>query len=183
MPETTEEDFQTKANEYGKSAIANIREMIEAMEHSQECNGTVDCPDCDGTGCANTAPNNEEEDCKTCQGNGEIECPEGKDSDEPDAWHDEERARTRIEEDALSVEIRGDWHTPGDEESNGATEYNILLTTGGPAARIVGDLDRGQPTSAVFEFQDWFKPWTEVYADSADRAVLLKYAQCFYFGD
>ena len=183
MSETKEQDFQKQAEEYGKTAIGNIREMIEAMEHAAECSGTVECPDCDGTGKADTAVNNKEEDCKTCSGIGETACAEGKDSDDPDAWHDEERARERIEEDALSVEVRGDWHTPGDEDSEGATEYNILLTTGGPAARIVGNLDRGQPTSAVFEYQDWFKPWTEVYTGQADAAVLLQYAQCFYFGD
>ena len=181
--ETTEQDFKKKAEEYGKCAIGNIREMIEAMEHAAECSGTVECTDCNGTGRTNTAVNDEEEDCKTCKGAGEIDCPEGKDSDEPEAWHDEERARQHIEEDALSVEVRGDWHTPGDDDTSGATEYNILLTTGGPAARIVGQLDRGQPSSAVFEYQDWFKPWTEVYTDSADSAILLKYAQCFYFGE
>jgi hypothetical protein len=185
MPKAKEEkDFQTQANEYAKTAIGSIREMVEAMEHAEDCSGTVECPDCDGTGRADTAPNNEEEDCKTCQGNGEIDCPEGKDSDDPEAWHDSERARQRIEEDALSVEVRGDWHTPGSEDSDGeATEYQILITTGGPAARIVGELDRGQATSAKFEYQDWFKPWTEAYTDSADDAVMLKYAQTFYFGE
>ena len=48
----------------------------------------------------------------------------------------------------------------------------------------MGKLDQyKQPTSASFEYQDWFKPWTEVYTDSADDEVMLTYAQCFYFGE
>lgn len=184
MPKTKaepEKDFQTQANEYAKIAISNIREMVAAMEHAAECDGTTECDECEGTG-STIDDQQDHHDCKKCEGSGEIPCTEGHDSDDPDSWHDEERARERIQEDALSVEVRSDWHTPGDETSE-ATEYCILLTTGGPAARIVGDLDRGQPTRARFEYQDWFKPWTEAYTDSADDAVMLQYAQQFYFGE
>jgi hypothetical protein len=187
MPKVKEQekDFQTQANDYAKIAISNIREMVEALEHAGECNGEMECTDCAGTGKADTAVNNEEEDCKTCKGAGTTECTEGKDSDEPESWHDEERARERIQEDALSVEVRSDWHTPGsDDIDTQDCEFAILLTTGGPAARIVGELDRyKQPCKARFEYQDWFKPWTEAYTDSADDAVMLRYAQQFYFGD
>jgi hypothetical protein len=180
---TPEETFEEQAKKYAACSIASIREMIEAMEHARDCDG--DCSECDGSG---TIPHvdpidgdGEEETCETCKGTGK--CTEGADSDCPENWHDEDSARQRIEEDALSVEVRSDWHTPGDEDANEATEYNILITTGGPAARITGNLDRGQPTSAVFEYQDWFKPWTEVYTGQADASILLQYAQCFYFGE
>ena len=94
--------------------------------------------------------------------------------------------RERISsEDALDVEVRSDWHTPGMASEDRATEYRILLGTGGPASRIVGDLDEyGQPTNARFEFQDWFKPWTAAndLSDEQEK-TLLEYAQQFYFGE
>ena len=183
---TPEETFQEAANKYATCAIGNIREMVEAMEHAEECSGERECPACEGTGKLENQLNcdtGETPECDNCKGTGIIECIEGKDSDEPEAWHDRDRARERIEEDALSVEVRSDWHTPGDEDAD-ATDYQILITTGGPAARIVGELDQyKQPRTAIFEYQDWFKPWTEVYTDSADTEVMLTYARCFYFGE
>ena len=180
-----EKDFQTQANEYAKVAIQNIREMIEAMEHAEECNGEMECQTCAGTGTLETDYENLKagDDCPTCEGTGEVPCTEGKDSDDPEAWHDRDHARERIEEDVLSVEVRSDWHTPGDSESTD-TEYQILITTGGPAARIVGELNQyHEPSTAKFEYQDWFKPWTEAYTSSADDAVMLQYARVFYFGE
>jgi len=177
--------FEEQAHEYAICAIGTIRLMIEAMEHARECTGETECSICEGTG--EFKPDHhqaEPTECEACNGTGTVTCTEGSDSDCPEAWHDEDEARQRIEEDALSIEVRSDWHTPGDEDSaKDATEYNILITTGGPGARITGNLDRGQPTSAVFEYQDWFKPWTEVYTGSADASILLQYAQVFYFGE
>ena len=98
-------------------------------------------------------------------------------------WHDEDGAQRIIDEDPLSIQVRGDWHTPGSEDGAEPAEFEILLTTGGPAARIIGDLSGGQPTRARFEYQDWFKPWTEVILDSADSAIVLEYAQTFYYGE
>jgi hypothetical protein len=71
---------------------------------------------------------------------------------------DEDDARQRISEDPLSVEVRSDWTTPGEELE--AAEFCILLCTGGPAVRIVGELNRGEPCRAWLEYQDWGTPWT-----------------------
>ena len=91
---------------------------------------------------------------------------------------------TCIQEDPLSVEVRSDWHTPGDTDANKPTEYNILLGTGGPAARIVGELSEyGEPVTAKFEYQDWFKPWTEADVTAAETETMLEYARHFYFGE
>lgn len=93
---------------------------------------------------------------------------------------DTDEARRTIEEDALSVQIRSGWHSPG--EAGEAEEYEILLCTGGPAVRIVGDLGRfNEPDDARLQCQDWFTSWTEVF--DVDHDVLLAYAHCFYFGD
>ena len=147
-----EEQFHAEAKKYAEACIGNIREMLEKLEHSRECDGE----EIDGEPCEHL---NDEE------------------------WHDEDGAQRAIDEDPLSIQVRDGWKDPG-AESDGPEDYEILLTTGGPAARIVGRLGScSQPYIATFEYQDWFKPWTEVYVNSADRAVLLEYAQRFYYGD
>lgn len=93
---------------------------------------------------------------------------------------DEDDALEAVQGDALSVEVRSDWHTPGDSSED--TEYCILLSTGGPATRIIGDLDQWkQPVSATLQVQDWGTPWTDYHG--ADEDTLLAYAQCFHFGE
>lgn len=95
---------------------------------------------------------------------------------------DREEAETRIHEDALSVEVRGDWHTPGESTERAATEFQILLSTGGPASRIMGELDEhGEPHRAWLEVQDWGTPWTQYF--DIEQDTLLTYARCFYFGE
>lgn len=97
---------------------------------------------------------------------------------------DREEAETRIQEDALSVEMRGAWYTYDTEPADAAkpVEFNILLATGGPAVRIMGELDEhGQPDRAWLEVQDWGTPWTRYF--DIEQDTLLTYARCFYFGE
>lgn len=107
-----------------------------------------------------------------------------------------EDAEQAIHEDALSVEVRSDWHAPGEQALGGNGEYCILLCTGGPAVRVVGELTCGEPETARMEVQDWFTPWVEFrpIADKAEHAkdkfsgydsepILLDYARCFWFGE
>ena len=93
-----------------------------------------------------------------------------------DGCENEDEARQRIDEDPLSLRIFGE-RTDGEWV---ASDYELLLTTGGPAVRIIGDLDNGEATSARLQVQDWFKPWSEYIA--ADTDVLMAYVGCFYFG-
>lgn len=104
------------------------------------------------------------------------------------AAHDddaEERATETIREGALSVLVRDGWRDPGPRDPNetdGPEEYEVLITTGGPAVRIRGKLGRWcEPETAALEVQDWWLPWTE-YRE-ADPAVLLAWVACFCFGD
>jgi len=86
-----------------------------------------------------------------------------------------------ISEGPLEVSIRADWHSPDDDEDTDL-EYKILLCTGGPAVRIIGDLGQWkQPDTAKLEYQDWCIPWTELYTDSDEDEALLTYARQFYF--
>jgi len=98
--------------------------------------------------------------------------------------YDEEGMMERIQENALSVEVRRSWYLPGSEDK--PDQFCILLCTGGPAVRIVGDLDNYlQPSSPVrVQFQDWGTPWTEwLGITSKQREHVLAYCQMHYFGE
>ncbi|MDP7647768.1 MAG: hypothetical protein QGH82_06855 [Candidatus Woesearchaeota archaeon] len=97
-------------------------------------------------------------------------------TDELDNDDEEKRdeALEMIHQDPLEVKTRTDF--------NGSRQYMILLGTGGPAARIIGDLnDYDEPKTARFEFQDWFKPWTKARTTGAEEQTMLEYARQFYF--
>ena len=96
-----------------------------------------------------------------------------------------EAARERITESALSVEVRSGWYSPGcpDDDRKAPEEGCILLSTGGPALRILVDLDEyGFPTDTTMEYQDWGTPWTEYHPGSNDAKDVLLFAAEFYFG-
>lgn len=90
----------------------------------------------------------------------------------------EEEARERIEQDALSVEVRSDWVTPGEEMTAG--EFRVVLCTGGPHVEIVGDLDRGTPSRPRVLYKDWGESG-ELF--DFDHDAVLAYCQVFYFGE
>ncbi len=99
-----------------------------------------------------------------------------------DAMKDADEARERIQEGPLSVEVRSGWTSPG--ETMEAEDFCILLSTGGPALRIRGELDQyKQPCRAWLEYQDWGTPWTEYHGDGCENSTLLTYCRQFYFGD
>ena len=88
-----------------------------------------------------------------------------------------------IQEDPLSVQVRSDWEYPGREFE--PAEFLIELSTGGPATRIVGELDQyKEPTRPRLQHQDWFKPWTEYLDATSDQDEALDwYCGMFYFGE
>ena len=99
-------------------------------------------------------------------------------------WKTEDDVRQAIQEDPLEVSVRSGWYAPGSGPDSAPVEYKILLCTGGPAVRIVGQLDQyAQPVSANLQFQDWFTPWIEYDGDDMDENILLAYAGEFYFGE
>lgn len=95
---------------------------------------------------------------------------------------DSDAVRQLIWEGPLSIEVRDGWRSRGSVSE--AEEYKILLTTGGPALRIIGELDQyNQPGNARLEYQDWGTPWTEFATTSEQDEAILTYAQQFYFGE
>lgn len=62
--------------------------------------------------------------------------------------------------------------------------YEILLSTGGPAVRITGQLsEHGEPETAALQWQDWGTLWTELDVSTDDLAALLDFASYFYFAE
>lgn len=97
-------------------------------------------------------------------------------------YADTDEARQAIQEHPLEIAVKSGWHAPG--ENGDDDEFMILLCTGGPAVRIVGELDQyKQPARAWIECQDWFINWQEWYGENFDADLLLQYCQEFYFGE
>jgi hypothetical protein len=85
----------------------------------------------------------------------------------------QEDAEEALYNDPLDIEYRSGWGST--REDMQPEEFYILLCTGGPAVRIMGELDfNGEPHRAWIEFQDWGTPWTMLF-DGQDDA--LDYAQ------
>lgn len=100
--------------------------------------------------------------------------------------NDDDDAREEVEqtihEDALSVETRSGWRSPG-SKPEADSEFTILLCTGGPAVRIIGDLsEHAEPEKARLEYQDWGTPWTPYPLTSDEEGAVLEYCRTFYFG-
>ena len=106
---------------------------------------------------------------------------------EGETFTDPDDIRDRATEQALSVEVRSDWHPPGaDLESASMSEYRVLLSTGGPALQLTGDLDQWcEPQNALLQYQDWFTPWCDYEPEDLEDLddALLWFAGCFYFGE
>jgi hypothetical protein len=101
-----------------------------------------------------------------------------------DCPHDEDEAREAITADALDVQVRGEWHTPGALDGAAPYEYKIMLCWGGPAVQIMGTLDNfNQPDSARLQYQDWFTEWMDYPLTKTEEETLLTYAQQFYFDE
>lgn len=85
----------------------------------------------------------------------------------------------------LSVLVRSGWHFPG--ETFESAEFEILLSTGGPACRILGELDRGEVAwqagrRPTIQHQDWGTPWTDS-PYNVDINALQWFCEQFYYGE
>ena len=108
-----------------------------------------------------------------------------KDAQEADDSEAIEAAERAIDEDPLSVQVRDGWRAPG-AESEGPEEFEVLLSTGGPASRIRGQLDdNGYPENFFVEVQDWFQPWQSFVGMTGEQGDLIRdyYLSRFYFGE
>lgn len=176
--DTRREEQQKSLQEIGEGAAECLAEMVNALECDYDRRETLrserddwkpdpnDEPGCPATWAeANPDDAAELADIETCAGDCESE----------------DDARERIQEDPLCIELSGTWSVGSEPEAERAY---ILLGTGGPAVRIVCELDSDmQPRRAWIEAQDWGTAWTEYHGDAISRDQLLKYCSVFYFGE
>jgi hypothetical protein len=92
---------------------------------------------------------------------------------------DREDAEQRIQEDPLSLQFRSGWANSKEEFE--VEEFELLLSTGGPAVRIIGEVRDGEPHRPRLQAQDWGTAWTD-YLDQSTN-VLETYCRCFCFGE
>lgn len=85
----------------------------------------------------------------------------------------QDEALERLENNPLDIQFRSGWESYTSDFT--PSEFSILLCTGGPAVRILGEMDdNGYPYRAWVEYQDWGTPWTEL---GLYQAVALEYAR------
>jgi len=99
-----------------------------------------------------------------------------------DDYKKQDEIKEGINNSALSVEFRSGWSTNFDELE--IEEFKILLSWGGPALRVIGDLDQyKQAENIKLQFQDWGTPWTDYELTEKEEESLNWFCNCFYFGD
>jgi hypothetical protein len=91
-----------------------------------------------------------------------------------------EQIRDHVTEIPLSLLVRSDWHVPGGESTY--SQFELLLSTGGPAIRILGELDSYcEPYRPALQFSDWGVSWTD--HPESNIYALLWFARHFYYGE
>jgi len=115
-----------------------------------------------------------------------------KEAESNDDYETQEKMTYKAEVEALSVDFRSGWSCSPDDLGS-PEEFKILLSTGGPACQIIGNLDQShQPIDIEIQYQDWGTPWEPLqlnctYADkspniTSDYKALEWFCNCFYFG-
>ena len=104
---------------------------------------------------------------------------------ESNDYNQQDELRESVLNSALSVEFRSGWYSSLDEETK-PEEFKILLSWGGPALRIIGELDDYGPVNPKLQFQDWGTPWTDLNdiweLNQNQQDALNWFCNCFYFG-
>lgn len=177
-PAVPEKSKDEQLQEIGQAAMASIAEMVAALECDydrlqelkDERDAYVDEYTENGgdksSGIAEwTSKNPDEAEELT-----ELEMAAGE-------CESKEEAEQRIQEDPLSLQFRSGWVSNREEME--PEEFELLLGTGGPAVRIIGEINQGEPCRVRLQAQDWFTAWTDYRGQ--DTAVLETYCRCFCF--
>tara|TARA_B100000287_G_scaffold85292_1_gene77873 strand:+ start:378 stop:818 length:441 start_codon:yes stop_codon:yes gene_type:complete len=118
-----------------------------------------------------------------------------KEAESNDDYKAQDEIRESVLNSALSVEFRGGWYSSPESIADlKPEEFKILLSWGGPACRVIGDLDQyNQPTDIEIQYQDWGTSWENLqlnphYAGlnvniTDDIEALEWFCSCFYFGE
>jgi hypothetical protein len=95
-----------------------------------------------------------------------------------DNWADTAEAiEERVREMPLSLLFRTGWFRTCEEAET--AEFELLLSTGGPALRITGDVLDDSLVGPVMQMQDWGTPWVDVCTDAQDDRALVWFIDHF----
>lgn len=104
-----------------------------------------------------------------------------------DEDEDLERIEREVEEMPLSIDVRSGWVYHADfRDSAMPEEFRILLSTGGPAVQIIGEIsEQGDAECVKVQYQDWFLPWKSlpVFDDINVEKALEWFCSRFYWGE
>ena len=95
-------------------------------------------------------------------------------------FESQDQLRESVLNSALSIQFRSGWETF--KEDFEPTEFKILLSWGGPALRVIGELDDYGPVNPKLQYQDWGTPWTDFEITEDQQKALNWFCNCFYFG-
>ena len=80
-----------------------------------------------------------------------------------------------------SVRIRSGWENYASKFR--PDQFWLELSGGGPATRIIGELDNhAEVYSVQAQHQDWFEPWTDLVLDEQEEKAVKWFASLFYYG-
>tara|TARA_Y100001951_G_C11228199_1_gene232997 strand:- start:326 stop:742 length:417 start_codon:yes stop_codon:yes gene_type:complete len=97
-------------------------------------------------------------------------------------YEKQEEIKENILNSALSVEFRSGWTSNPNELE--IEEFKILLTWGGPALRVIGELNQyKEPENIKMQYQDWGTFWTDFEITEEQQKALNWFCSCFYFGE
>ena len=94
---------------------------------------------------------------------------------------DAENIIDQLREMPSSISVRSGWNDSPKEFK--PEEFKIELSGGGPATRIIGELDHHcEVYSVKAQHQDWGIPWTDLVLDEQQETAVKWFAGLFYFG-
>ena len=100
---------------------------------------------------------------------------------ESNDYNQQDELRESILNSALSVEFRSGWYSSPNEETT-PEEFRILLAWGGPALRVIGEIEENFAVNPKLQYQDWGTPWTDYEITKDQENALNWFCNCFYFG-
>ena len=102
---------------------------------------------------------------------------------ESNDYNQQDELRESVLNSVLSVEFRSGWYSSPESIADlSPEEFKILLTWGGPALRVIGELDEYGPVNSKLQYQDWGTPWTDFKITKDQQDALNWFCNCFYFG-
>ena len=104
-----------------------------------------------------------------------------KQLEESNDYNQQDELRESVLNSALSIEFRSGWYSSLDDELV-PEEFKILLSWGGPALRVIGELNDYGPVNPKLQYQDWGTPWTDFKITEDQQEALNWFCNCFYFG-